>query len=94
MKSAKEMFEELGYKITRNDDLFVTYSYTLKCDKKYYFAITFELKYKQVKMERYRSELFRRVFSTNDMIGLYLDDIQAINKQIEELGWIQKKEEK
>ncbi|MCI9434060.1 MAG: hypothetical protein HFI86_02125 [Bacilli bacterium] len=85
--SAKEMFEKLGYKLTRNDDLFITYSHTLKHDKKYYYAITFELKYKQIKIERYRSELLRQLFSKEDMIGLYLDDVQAINKQIDELGW-------
>lgn len=85
--SAKEMFEKLGYKLTRDDDSFIIYSYTLKYDKKYYYVITFELKYKQLKIERYRSELLRKLFSKEDMIGLYLDDIQAINKQIEELGW-------
>lgn len=85
--TAKEMFEEMGYIVTRNDDLFICYVHKTKGDKNYYYTIEFNLKAKQIKIYRYRSELLRQLFSKEDMIGLYLDDLQAINKQIEELGW-------
>jgi len=86
--SAKEMFEELGYKCTRNDHLFISYVYLSKCYKNYYYNIEFSLKYKEITVRRYKGNFFRRIYSNEDMIGFYLDDIQAINKQIEELGWL------
>ena len=77
MKSAKEMFEELGYEY--NECYFeqkldeITYSK----DGKYTPQIMFNLNHKVV--EVYRQE---NKSSTFDMKLL-----KAINKQIEELGW-------
>lgn len=76
MKTAKEMFEELGYKETENDIYFLKYfkKGNLNHDKE----ITFHG--------------LDRTFTVKDDNGINyrwinLDELQAINKQIEELGW-------
>ena len=73
MKTAKEMFEELGYKpFGINTELM---SYQNK-DKGYY--IGFDIKRKKV-MAHKPSSLW---------IFIELEELQAINKQVEELGWL------
>lgn len=83
MKSAKEMFEELGYKVLEEDkywlvygkdkvdmiDLEFTYSKRV-IGKKY---IRFGKPYKSIKIE--------------NIDILNIEELQAINKQVEELGW-------
>ena len=75
--SAKEMFKELGYKETENDIYFLKYS--KKCRLHHD---------KEIKFCR-----LDRTFCIKDDYGtLYryvtLDELQAINQQLFELGWL------
>ena len=75
--SAKEMFEKLGYKETENDIYFLKY-------------------YKICKLHHDKEIKFHKLdktFCVKDDYGtLYrwidLEELQAINKQVEELGWL------
>ena len=76
MKTAKEMFEELGYKETENDIYFLKYYKT--CKLQHDKEITFH------KLDK--------TFTVKDDNGIKyrwvnLKELQAINQQIKELGW-------
>ena len=76
LKSAREMFEELGYKETENDIYFLKYYKTCKL-----------MHDKEIKFHK-----LDKTFTVKDDNGINhrwinLKEIQAINKQIEELGW-------
>lgn len=71
--TAKEMFEKLGYTYT-----YYPYTHTIECfldtDEDFHFTnntINFYKKHKKVEINGYLST----------------EELQAINKQIEELGW-------
>lgn len=64
--SAKEMFEELGYKYEFNNKYNIRY-YNVKKDN----YIWFDLQLKTLEISEYCN----------------LEELQAINKQVEELGW-------
>jgi hypothetical protein len=76
-KSAKEMFEELGYKETENDKFFLKY-------------------YEICKLQNDKEITFHkgdRTITVKDDNGtrhrwFNLKELQAINKQISELGWL------
>ena len=71
--SAKEMFEKLGYGDYFNNGLRITYSnFDKECK-----MIEFDLKKKQLMLADDSQEVFE----------LSLEELQAINKQVEELGW-------
>ena len=73
MKSAKEMFERLGYGDYFNNGLRITYSnFDKECK-----MIEFDLKKKQL--------IF--VDDSEEIFELSLEELQAINKQVEELHW-------
>ena len=70
---AKEMFERLGYGDYFNNGLRITYSnFDKECK-----MIEFDLKKKQLILADDSEEIFE----------LSLEELQAINKQVEELGW-------
>jgi hypothetical protein len=72
-KTAQEMFEELGYKYKYMPNSHYI-SYYLDTDDEMHFtgnSIKFMKKYKKVVLDGY--------------FNMY--DLQAINKQVEELGW-------
>ena len=70
---AKEMFEKLGYGDYFNNGLRITYSnFDKECK-----MIEFDLKKKQL--------IF--VDDSEEVFELSLEELQAINKQVEELGW-------
>lgn len=71
MKTAKELFEELGYKIVRDDDEFIKYESVSNED----LYIVFYKTYKVILGE-----------PTYDYF-CDMDLLKAINKQIEELKW-------
>ena len=82
--TAKELFEELGYKKEIDNKIHITYyngnfENEQKCDKQ----ITFDLESK--------SFIAYSPYELNDYedcsIFINIDELQAINKQIEELGW-------
>ncbi len=68
--SAKEMFEELGYKQISNSVNYIIYNFEEK------FELRFYLPQQEIEI------IGEPPFNTLD-----LDEIKAINKQIEELGW-------
>ena len=67
--SADEMFEELGYKIVRENKYWIVYKGQGK-------DIDFNLKYKTIEVENgMESKKFN------------MQELQAINKKVKELGW-------
>ncbi len=70
MKTAKEMFEELGYKIVRDDEEFLDYE-----TEEYYISFW---KHKKI---------FYKVEYGYDAGDITMQELKAINKQVEELGW-------
>ncbi len=77
--SAKEMFEELGFKLVNNTPLLYQYD-----DGGYIRNIEFISIFKQVRLSEWET------YNNNESQGEYSIDmylLQAINKQIEELGW-------
>ena len=71
--SAKDMFEKLGYGDYFNNGLRITYSnFDKECK-----MIEFDLKKKQLMLADDSEEVFELSF----------EELQAINKQCEELGW-------
>ena len=81
MKTAKEMFEDMGYmSVDYEDDLYIDYHITCQCEvtKDYYNQdIIFDLLDKEIKL----------VNDVNYMTRLCTQELIAINKQVEELGW-------
>ena len=77
------MFEKLNYKQEQNDKNFIIYRYYMKDDKYCIREITFDLQDKGfIAFSPYELD--------NDddcSIFINLKELQAINKQIEELGW-------
>ena len=76
--SAKEMFKKLGYKRKRKG---YDRNYMAYCKDNLEIKIIFDLEEKTfLKKYRYGS------------MSIKLDELKAINKQIEELGWLDKEE--
>lgn len=76
---AREMFEELGYEYSKSDDnyLLQTCISYFKMINKNYYCIKFWLQDKDYDIE--------------GKTPFTLKLVQAINKQIEELGWLDEK---
>lgn len=68
MKSAKEMFEELGYNVKFENNNFIHYT-NLELLKEFKFHKDYKVFY---------------IIGSKTIFG---DELQAINKQVEELGW-------
>ena len=71
---AKEMFEKLGYKLFINADTEICYM-----SKENKWFISFYLDEKVIQCSE------NDFYTTS--IGITLEELQAINKQVEELGW-------
>ncbi len=71
--TAKKMFTKLGFKLTTNNNRFITYTYLRNG---FDYNITFRLWNKDIDIVDNASIEF-----------LKLDVLQAINKQVEEMGW-------
>lgn len=92
--SAKEMFEKLGYEYEVIDD-FVKGKY-VKCTREIHITdepyinvtvITFALNAFVIRnylIDNLKNTLFKSIKN----ISIGYDELQAINKQIEELGWL------
>ena len=74
---AKEMFEELGYQLIQDDMNWLIYSIN-NSDGWWNFNIEFEKKNKHI-------HITGKTPSHGKMIDM--QELKAINKQIEELGW-------
>lgn len=80
-KSAREMFEELGYELIEDSKSYLRYANYFDEHKYAGDMIDFEKKNK-------RFRLTRKTFQGNThYIYGTIEELQAINKQIEELGW-------
>ena len=73
--NAKEMFEKLGYKQTDNLPTYIEY---LKQGNTKITEITFDIEEKRI---------IKQDFNTGFAYYIKYDELQAINKQVEELGW-------
>lgn len=80
MQTAEQMFEELGYKQTRNDNSFIEYQ---RDDGDQHAEITFSLK----------DKTFRAIYGRYEFGMTYhyvtSDELKAIVCQAKELGWIE-----
>lgn len=75
MKTAEDMFDELDFIKTLENDSFLAYERYVECRNNFYSELViFRLKDKTLSLINI------------DEISLYL--LQAINKQVEELGWL------
>ena len=78
--TADEMFEEIGFEKVKDTDIEVQYDYnaTIMGDK-----LTHTILF---------AKISRIIFSYNknngDRIGIGIQELQAINKKCEELGWL------
>ena len=75
MKTAREMIEELGYESSA-DDYYIECSYDDK-NEGYWKRISFDL----------REKTFDAV-DTYDAMNIDIPTFKAIQKQLEELGWL------
>ena len=73
--SAKEMFEKLGYKQVNNDINYLIYD----------LDGVFKLKFYKPQQD-IEIEVIEDTYNTLDV-----EELQAINKQVEELGWLDDK---
>ena len=73
--SAKEMFEQLGYKFIKRE-FEIIYQYTKNEYIEDYRYIKFDIKIKKIELGDWQEDF-----------NLSLEELQAINKQVEELGW-------
>lgn len=85
MKTAKEMFEELGYEMVKQGKNRLVYIYEDKIQH-----IMFDLKYKTIDCyeKGHDSDGFNTIFP----MTVCVKELQAINKQVEELGWLDEKD--
>lgn len=71
MKSAREMFEELGYKKICDDANYIIYN----------FEGVFEIRF-------YKSQQDFSIYYEEEIYNtIDIEELQAINQQINELGW-------
>lgn len=77
METADEMFEELGYEILFKNEKMIQYEF-----EGFYMdtEIKFDLKGKIVLKE----------YSTGESQEITMEELQVINKKVEELGWNEK----
>lgn len=80
---AKEMFEELGYDLDEENDKEILYKMKWEISSTYY--VSFDLKNKNIECYYFASD---SPFTPAESFAVDLDLLQAINKQIEELGWL------
>ena len=85
-KTADKMFEELGYEIIKNNKTTLNYE---KEGLHLYKEIVFALLDKSAKVGKivfsYRND------KNHQVMGLEKKELQAINKKVEELGWMKQK---
>ena len=78
MMTAKEMFKELGFEQIRNDGYFIKYK---KTDNGIDKIITFSIMFRYFD-SKYGDYPFTAPYEFD------IDTLKAVNKQVEELGWI------
>lgn len=77
--AAKEMFEKLGYELNENEwDL--TYTKDIIHNQFYTSPIT-------INFRKFNEKTVEKYDLNGNVVPIYMYELQAINKQIEELGW-------
>lgn len=76
--NAREKFKELGFEQIRNDGCFIKYK---KADKGIDKIITFSIMFRYFD-SKYGDYQFTAPYEFD------IDTLKAVNKQVEELGWI------
>lgn len=79
--SAEEMFEQLGYKLIRDCEFYLFYEKALKENAEY------ENDYLHISFEKQDKEVIKTYGDDNSPEAITMRELQAINKQVEELGW-------
>ena len=79
--SAREMFEKLGYELNEQNSNKILYKMKWEISTSYY--IGFDIGNKLI--EAFITS--DSPFTTSEPIDIDIDLLQAINKQVEELGW-------
>lgn len=79
--TAKEMFEKLGYKFIRECEYYLFYEKALKEDAEY------ENDYLHISFEKQDKAFIKTYGDDNSPEIITMQELKAINKQIEELGW-------
>ena len=79
--SAREMFEELGYKFIRECEYYLFYEKALKEDAEY------ENDYLHISFEKLDKAFIKTYGDDNSPEIIDMQELKAINKQVEELGW-------
>lgn len=85
MKSARELFKKLGYKLDEQEDYLIYWKFAKKQRVNYYHTqneiqIEFNFTYKTIE----KRELLH---TDEDSAIITLRELQAINQQVNELGW-------
>lgn len=78
--SAKEMFEKLGYELNSENEWNLTYSKDIILNQFYTSPITINFRKKN-------ERVIEKYDANGKSVPIYMYDLQAINKQVEELGW-------
>ena len=78
---AREMFEELGYKLMRDCEYYIFYEKPLKENPEY------ENDYLHISFEKQDKAFIKTYGDDNSPEIIGMQELKAINKQIEELGW-------
>ena len=79
--SAKEMFEELGYKLMNDCEYYLFYEKPLKENTEY------ENDYLHISFEKKDKAFIKTYGDDNSPEIITMEELKAINKQVEELGW-------
>lgn len=82
MKSAKEMFEELGYELANDCKYYLLYA---KARKKY---PEYENDYYHISFEKKDKTIIKTYGDDNTPAEITMRELRAINKQVEELKWL------
>lgn len=78
---AKEMFEELGYKLIKDCKFYLFYEKTLKENAEY------ENDYLHISFEKQDKAFIKTYGDDNSPEIITMEELKAINKQVEELNW-------
>lgn len=79
---AKYMFEKLGYKLANDCEYYLFYEKTLKENTEY------ENDYLHISFEKKDKAFIKTYGNDNSPEIITMEELQAINKQCEELGWL------
>ena len=78
--TASEMFSQLGYHVSDRPYRNSPIGYFRRLDYKHYVEILFFLSEKKV--------VYSSTNGVNDCVAIQMPELEAINKQCKELGWL------